>query len=351
MKKLKKKIQQRRKSADQPQESPARITNETVAEHRERILAGGRKFKYPHQYVRHRLVINAIIIGVVALIVTTALGWWQLYKAHNTSEFVYRITKVLPLPVGSVDGETLRYSDYLMRYRSTEQWLRNQGQLGLNGNDETTQLNFYKRQVMDELIADGFAEKQARSLKISVSDQEIQSVVDDIRKTSTGEVSEDVYEASAESVLGYSSDELRHLLGQSLLRQKVVYAMDTKARAVKDEVATALKAKNVSLEKVAAAFKKQNKLVEYGASGWVPRNNHDNGLSRTALTLKNGQISDAIMSTIGDGYYFVQRLGANDQQVNYQYIKVGLSEFNAALQKIKAEHKVQEYIEIPKQGS
>ena len=55
-----KKLRRKKRSAEA--EQPSRITNETVAEHRERILAGGRRFKYPVQYARHRLVINTIII-------------------------------------------------------------------------------------------------------------------------------------------------------------------------------------------------------------------------------------------------------------------------------------------------
>jgi hypothetical protein len=86
-------------------EASSRITNETVAEHRERILAGGRRFKYPIQYARHRLVINAIIISVVAVIILGVVGWWQLYLAQNTSTFVYKVTRVLPLPVANVDGQ------------------------------------------------------------------------------------------------------------------------------------------------------------------------------------------------------------------------------------------------------
>jgi hypothetical protein len=67
------------------QESPSRITNDTVAEHRERILAGGRRFKYPVQYSRHKLVINAVVISLVTLLVLLLVGWWQLYLAQNSS--------------------------------------------------------------------------------------------------------------------------------------------------------------------------------------------------------------------------------------------------------------------------
>ena len=61
----------------------SRITNETVAEHREQILAGGRKFKYPIQYARHKLVINALIVAFTSAGLLGLLGWWQLYIAQN----------------------------------------------------------------------------------------------------------------------------------------------------------------------------------------------------------------------------------------------------------------------------
>ena len=89
----------KKKKGSEEQETPNRITNETVAEHRERILAGGRRFKYPMQYARHRLVIITIIISVVAVVAIALTTWWQLYPVQNTSTFFYRITRVLPLPV------------------------------------------------------------------------------------------------------------------------------------------------------------------------------------------------------------------------------------------------------------
>ena len=39
---------------------------EKVEERREEVLTRGRKFKYPLQYAKHKLVINTIIIAVVA---------------------------------------------------------------------------------------------------------------------------------------------------------------------------------------------------------------------------------------------------------------------------------------------
>ena len=105
MKKILNKLPVKLPGRKQEQAPPSRITNETVAEHRERILAGGRKFKYPVQYARHKLVFNAIIISVAAAILLAVIAWWQLYPMQNSSALMYRITLLLPLPVAQVDGE------------------------------------------------------------------------------------------------------------------------------------------------------------------------------------------------------------------------------------------------------
>lgn len=342
-------IKLKKRSKKTTDEVPSRITNETVAEHRERILAGGRKFKYPHQYVRHKLVINAIIISVATLAIVTLAGWLALYKFNNTSEFMYRVTRVLPVPVASVDGEAIRYSDYLMRYRSQELWLRDKGQLGLSDDDDKRQLDFFKRQVMDGLEKDIYAQKRARELGITVSDQEVQATIDSNRRTATGEISQEVYDASTKDTLGYSPDEYRRIIKQSLLRQKVAFAVDTKADTTKAKVEETLRKKKSSttLQDIERALKKKGTLVEFGASGLVPKNNQDGGLSQATLKLKDGQISHAVKSTTGDGYYFVQRLNSNDRQVSYQYIRVPLTVFDAQFAKVQDQHKIHEYISIP----
>lgn len=331
-------------------EPVSRITNETVAEHREHILAGGRKFKYPHQYVRHRLVINAVIVTVVALILVVGLGWWQLYPAQNTSDFMYRVTRVLPLPVATVDGKHVRYSDYLMRYRSQELWLGSQGQLGQKSDDNKRQLDYVKRNVIDVLESDIYAEKRAKALNVTVSDKEVQSVIDEQRNTVTGRISQEVYDDSTRHLLGVSPDEYRHILKQSLLRQKVAFAVDTAAKNRANEVKAAIDAQAAgqkSLQGVVETFKAKNITLEFGASGLVPKNNRDGGLSKVALNLKDGAISGLIQSTNGDGYYFVQKVSSDSRQVSYQYIKVKLTVFDNELKKLRDNNKINEFIDIP----
>ena len=347
MKKLQRKLQ--RKNKPEPQIS--RITNETVAEHRERVLAGGKKFKYPHQYLRHRLVINASIIGVLTVIVLVALGWWQLYIVRSTSDFLYRVTRIVPVPVASVDGKQVRYSDYLMRYRSQEFYLRNQGQLGISAEDSNRQLDFYKRKVMDSLEYDVYAEKRAQELDVVVSSDEVDKTIEGYRDTATGKISDKVYDSSTKAGLDYSPDEIRHLLKQSLVRQKVAYAVDTIAKQVSEKVSAEL-AKTKDLQAIADTLKKQGNNVQFVSPGPVSKNNQDSGRAKTALNLKDGEIAAPIMSVRVDeyGYYFVQRLSATDKQVTYQYLFVPLSTLSKDFENMKKAQKIQEYITLQEVG-
>ena len=350
MKKIQiKKIKFKRGAATK--EPVSRITNETVAEHRERILAGGRKFKYPHQYVRHRLVINAVIITFSAIAVVLVVGWWQLYSVQNTSDFMYKVTKVIPVPVAIVDGKQVRYSDYLVRYRSQQLWLQTQGQLGQKVDDNKRQLDYVKRNIMDVLESDVYADKRAKALNVTVTDKEVQNVIDEQRNTVTGRISQEVYDDSTRHLLGMAPNEYRHILKQSLLRQKVAFAVDTIAKSRANEVKVALDVQapdKKSLATVVDQFKAKNVALEFGASGLVPKNNRDGGLSKVALALKEGEVSSLVESTNGDGYYFVQKVSSDARQVSYQYIKIPITVFSNEIKKLKDAGKIQEYISIPK---
>jgi hypothetical protein len=343
---MKKVLSKLKRNKDEP-EAPSRITNETVAEHREQILAGGRKFKYPHQYVRHKLVINALIIAGATLVILGIIGWWQLYVAQNTSDFMYRMARVIPVPVVSVDGQQAPYSDYLMRYRSQELWLTTKGQMNLQGADGERQLNYIKRNVLDGVIIDTYAAKRAHQLGVSVTTQDVQAVVDANRNTATGRISQEVYDASTKETLGYTPDEYKYIIKQSLLRQKVAYAVDKKADALQKEIAAALvSAPTTSLKTIADSYAAKSPQVVYGSSGLVPKNNQDGGLSQVALSLKDNEVSKAFRSSTGDGYYFVRRLAQNDRQVNYEYIVINLTTFNQEIATLKKSGKITEYISV-----
>jgi len=333
-----------KKRKQHKEEAPSRITNDTVAEHRERILAGGRRFKYPHQYTRHKLVINTIVIAVAAFIVMCVIGWWQLYPEQNTGTLFYRVTSVVPLPVAKVDGEQVRYSDYLLRYRGTIHWLQQNGQLS----NSKKQLDYYKRTVLDGVERDAYAAKLAKEKNITVSAADVDEVIRASLQASNGTISQALYNSSILESYGYSTSEYRTILRQSLLRQKVAYAIDTQALSTVNSVQTLLSKKKATLKSVA---EKEDKSVQYGGSGLVRRSNQDGGLTEAASKLKVGQISDPIKSTTGDGYYIIQLDSLTSTELSYSYIKVPLTMFDTQFSALASAHKIQEYITVPQADS
>lgn len=352
MKKLKLK---RGKKQEQP---PSRITNETVAEHREQILAGGRKFKYPHQYERHKLVFNVIIIAIVTVIVLAVVIWWQLYPAQNTSTFFYRVTRILPVPVASIDGTLVRYSDYLMSFSGSQHYLKQSEQLNLNSEDGKRQIEFIKRQALDGAIADAYAAKIAGEKGITVTDKQIDEVIDASLNTVSGKISQDIYDDSTLSTLGYSADEYRQIIRRSLVRQEVAYAVDTKANNAKKAAEDLLKGNpSPNLADIAKLLQdKGYSTVQLGSTGQlIPRTNHDGGVTQQAARLQNGQASGFFRSNDGsferNGYYVVQLVESNDKQVNYNYIRIPLTVFSDQLRTLAKNKKISEYINVKQSSS
>lgn len=342
MKKLVSKLRKK-----QPEEPAGRITTDTLAQHREKVLAGGRKFKYPVQYQRHKLVINALIIGIAALLLAIAMVWYLLYVTKNTSDFMYRVTKVIPAPVAVVDGEPVQYSDYLMKYRSAAHYLIEKEQIDANSADGKSQLSYVKSQAMDDAIADAYASKLARELDVTVTDADLEAFLKQQRQSSDGEVTEATYNAVIRDYYGWSPQEYREAMKSKLLRQKVAYAVDAHAEDVSKGIEEKVKAGNTDLEAIATELNAaEEDAVTYMAAAWVPKNNQDGGLAQAAAKLSKGQVSTAIKATSGNGYYYVKLVDSNDSQVQYEYIHVPLKEFDAKLAQVEKDKKLTQFIKI-----
>jgi hypothetical protein len=343
-----KKLRLSKKKRSEEPETSHRITNETVAEHREQILAGGRRFKYPVQYARHRLVINTIVISFIALVAAVALIWWQLYPQQNTSTFFYRITRVLPLPVASVDDQLVRYSDYLVGFRSQEHYLQHKEGVDLYSKDNKQQLDYIKRKALDDAIADSYAAKIATKNNITVTDTQVDEAIKRQRQSRDGVTSQDTYDAIVLDHFNWTPSEAREVTAHKLLRQEVAYRIDTTALKQRDQVVEKLKSES-DFDKIVAAIPAEgNAKVQSGITPLVPNNNQDGGLAEMSAKLSVGQVSLAFRSTTGDGYYVVKLLQKdNNSRVSYAYLKVPLTVFDKQLEKVKSDGHIKEYITIP----
>lgn len=331
------------KKQDKTSSAIVKVTNDSVTKARQEVIKKGQRFKYPVQYSQHKLVINAIIVAVVVAIGGLIGGWYSLYKLQNTSAFMYRVSLFLPLPVADVDGEKALYSDYLAQYRSNMSVTERQEGALPSKEDEERRSDYYKRQSMDNTIANTYAIKLAREHNISITDEEVEKVFAEHRQTSNAEISEVAFNKIIHDNYRLSPSEYRRMFIElPLLKQKVAEIIDTKAKELRDNVDADIK-NGLSFEQVAEKYGDQ---VEVSSPGFVKSTNIDGGRAKVAFDLEPNRVSEPFVSKSGDGYYIVKLIEKQNDEVSYAYIKIPFTEFNNRLQSLRSSGNIREYIQV-----
>ena len=326
-----------RKDKKQPKKLPTRITNDTVAQHREKVLAAGRKHKYPIQYTKRRLVWITMFVSVAILAIFVGLGWAQLYLWKDTSDIAYRITKILPLPVANIDGENANYSDYLLYHRSSLAVLQTQGQ-----SDQKDKVKFYQNQSINKALEVAYAKRLARENNITVDDNKVQDLIK--KQQESSKLSQSAYESVVKDNLHWSMDELKIAMKYTLLKQEVSFKIDKTA----DDLVSTIQNKVKSGKSLKDIADEMGNKVQSVFNLSVSVDNSDGGLTKSATLLAKGKISEPLKTLAGDGYYFVTLNSLEDNAVNYSYVKVPLTEFNNRFNYLKNNNKVKYFISIDK---
>ena len=317
---------------------------EKVDERREEVLARGRKFKYPLQWTKHRVVINTILIAVIVIAILFTSGWLALYQFGMTDEMLYRVTKILPVPVATVDGENVAFSDYLMFYRSSMTSIERQsGNVDNQGNENDLRLQ-YKRAALSESEDFTYAAKLAKELELEVTDEEVANEF--ARHLSIGgtERSEESFMKIVSDNFGLDKGEYERTLYLTLLKSKVEITIDEAANKTAARV-EALLAENGG-DYTAVAETLGDAIIYEETGGMVPNQNIDGGRAAEAFKLEPSQQSGRFISMSGDGYYFVKLIAKTDTEVNFVSIKVPFTEFNSRMAALRDENKIQEFVTI-----
>lgn len=315
---------------------------EKVEARREEVLARGRKFKYPLQYAKHKVVTLTIVISALAIIAAGSFIHFMLYNVQSTEDIFYRITQIIPYSVAKVDGENVRYSDYLLIYKSSITPIEKQGMI-TSGQDFDDMKNYYKREALTSAEDYTYALKLARELKITVSNKEVDDAVEKHRKAGGVDRSQETFSRILQDNFGLSVNEYRRIIYLSLVFQKVSEEIDELSKVVSDEVEKEIK-EGKSLSAIAKSL---GNKVDYEETGeLVDKMNVDGGRSTVALQLEKGKTSERFISTSGDGIYFVYLVDKTESTVNYNSLHIPFNELKTRIEKIRKEGKIEERIKL-----
>ncbi len=150
-----------------------RITTKNVAEHREDVLKGARKFIIPLQQTRKRIVAISVALFLVAVLIFSVSTVFVLYRQQSTSKTAYQLTKVIPYPVARIGSKFVSYENYLFELRHYIHYYENQQQLSFKSESGQDQLQNYKNRALNKVINDAYIKQIAKQKNISVSEAEV----------------------------------------------------------------------------------------------------------------------------------------------------------------------------------
>jgi hypothetical protein len=322
-----------------------RITNDNVEEHRAAILAHAKKFKYPLQRSTKDILIISTIVGAVFLILGSVWVWYEVYQQKSTNDLIYSITQIVPLQAAKVDGEEVRYSDYLLRARSVKNYLSKYDNEYIRTDDKESVLERKDRTELDTIEKYALSNKLARELGLSVSDKEVSDYVASVR----GDVSEKVYEKTVlKDIFDWDLGEYKIFVHDKLLQQKVEFKIDSSAKTKAESLLKRINAapdKNAEFDAVA----KDQKLNESDAMNNAVEQDFSTakdttGIAPELIKMTNGKISTVLQGD--DGYYIAKVNTIDGKKVNYVTIKIGLHELDSRFDALKKADKIKEYITI-----
>ncbi len=324
-----------------------RITNETVEDHREVVLARARKYIYPLKQSKHHIVRTSVSIFIGIVVAFLVVCGLLLYVFQNTSTFIYDITEVVPFPVAKVGNDWVSYSFYLFELRHDVHFYKTQEHVDFSSPSGRTQLAHLKQQAMATVIQDTEVKQLAAKHDVSVSNHEVNQQIALVRAENRLGSSQDVFNAVLSEVYGWNENDFRQELKRQLLQQEVVTRLDTAAVA-KAQTALAEINKGTSFATVASQVSDDTSTKGNGGQYPGPITLNDSNLSpiitAELFKLKPGQVS-GIVNT-GYTLEILKSISSGPGGVIGAHIQINLQNIDTYLKPLQANERVEKYIKV-----
>lgn len=322
-----------------------RITNETVAEHREQVLKGARKYILPLQHSKHQVVIITSTLFIVAVIGFLTYVTLSLYKFHQTSTFMYRVTQVIPFPVARTGGDFVAYENYLFELRHYKHYYETQQKLNFQDESGKQQLAAFEQQARQKVVDDAIVRKLAKKHGVSVSEKEVKEQIDLVRSQNRLGENDQVFEDVLKDYWGWSVNDFKRSLRQQMLAAKLVATLDTDTKARADAALAELRG-GADFAAVAKQYSDDAATKENGGEyGFqITRTNRD--LTAQAVdalfALQPGQFSDVINT--GYTLEIVKNIELQGDRIRGAHIVFKFKDINTYIDPIKESQKTTVYI-------
>ena len=318
-----------------------------MAAHREEILGGARKYIYPLQHSKRRLVMISIILLVVAVITFFSYCVLALYRFKSDSKFLYHVTQVIPFPIARIGSDLVAYENYLFEVNHYAHYYKTQQQLDLNSDQGKQQLAEFKKRALNKVITDAYVRELAKQKNISVSDRELNDQIAILRSQNRLGASDKEFESVLKDFWDWSVKDFRRSLKQQLLAQKVVSAMDSDTHARADQAYAQLKGGRDFAELAKSSSEEPTSKQSGGEYGFlIDKTNRDIAPQAVdaLFKLKPGEHSSVI--DVGYGLEIVKNIEVQDGKIRGAHIVFNFKDISQYSNDLKEKKKTRSYIHL-----
>lgn len=312
------------------------ITNDTIAAHREEVLAGARKYIYPLQHSKHRIVVVSTAIFIATVIAFFSYALIALYRFETTSTFTYRVTQIIPFPVARVEGQFVTYENYLFELRHNMHYYRSQQKLSFDTDEGKQELQEFKKQAMDKVVGDAYIKQLAAKNGVTVSNQEVEKEIAVVRQQNRLGTSDRVFEDVLRDFWGWSVSDFKRSLKQQIVSRRVASKMDTEA-VIKAEAALAELNAGTDFATVAKKYSNDPAVQETGGDYGVAIGESSRDITANVITaifmLEAGKISEVIDS--GYSLEIVKVLSFEGDKARAAHIQINFKDINEYVEPLK----------------
>lgn len=214
------------KTLEQAIQNLPRITNETVAEHREEVLSSARKYIYPLKHSARKVVTTSAGLFAVALVMFLAYALLALYRFQSTSTFIYDVAQVVPFPVAKAGPHFISYESYLFELRHYIHYYQTQQKIDFSSESGKQQLQAFRKEALQNVVTDAYVKQLASENHITVTDAEVNDEIALVRSQNRLGSNNQVFADVLKEFWGWSLDDFKRELAKQLLAQKVVSKLD-----------------------------------------------------------------------------------------------------------------------------
>lgn len=328
-------------------EDAPNITNRTVAEHREEVLSSARKYIYPLQHSKHKIVLITTSLFIITILAFFSFTMISLYRLKSHSSFLYGVTRVIPFPVAKAGSQFVAYENYLFELKHYIHYYQNQQKLDFKVESGQQQLAEFKKRALEKVVNDAYIKQLAKENNVSVSNQEVEDEIQVVRAQNRLGGSDKVFEDVLKEYWGWSVDDFKRSLRQQLLAQKLLPVLDPgakeKAEKAKQELDSGSKFEDIAKKYSDDAATKDNGGM-YGYA--IDKSNRDISANTTAalFKLKKGEVSDVINA--GYSLEIVKNLQPEGDKIKAAHIVVNYKDINSYLNDTKEQKKTTLYIHL-----